>query len=386
MLRSRPLLLLGLLALALAAYRMWVVSRLGVDAFVDEAQYGDWGRSLAWGYYSKPPLIAALIAASSAVFGDGPLAIKLPAFVLYPATALLVCALGRHLFDARTGFLSGLVFLTLPLVSALGLFVSTDAPLLFFWAAGMWLLVLALERGGGWWLALGACVGLGLMSKYAMLFFVASTACAIAWRRDGTRGDAVRGSLIALAVALLCVAPNLWWNAEHGFPTFEHVAHTTRGADGGWNPLGVLEFVGVQWLAIGPLVGGLTLLALPGLRRRWEDPRLRLLVAFALPVLAVVAFQALSGRVNGNWAAPALIPLVLLTVAHFAQRPRLVMLAMACNVMLAVALYQWPDLVRASGYELSAGLDPYKRARLERAGRGHPPAARGASRCGAADG
>ena len=57
----------------------------GVTLYVDEAQYWTWAQNLDWGYFSKPPVIAWLIAASTALFGDGILAVKLSAILLYPA-------------------------------------------------------------------------------------------------------------------------------------------------------------------------------------------------------------------------------------------------------------------------------------------------------------
>ena len=156
--RSAALLLV--IGLLVTAYRLWVIRHLGIDLYVDEAYYWGWSKALDWGYFSKPPVIAALIAASTAAFGDGILAVKLPALLLYPATSLVLAALGTRLFDARIGFWSGLAFLTMPLVGALGLFVSTDAPLLFFWSLGMLFLLRALEHQR-WrdWLGLGLAVG-----------------------------------------------------------------------------------------------------------------------------------------------------------------------------------------------------------------------------------
>src|SRR5262245_12380699 len=40
-----------------------------VDLFYDEAQYWDWSRQLAFGYFSKPPLLAWIISLSNAVCG-----------------------------------------------------------------------------------------------------------------------------------------------------------------------------------------------------------------------------------------------------------------------------------------------------------------------------
>ena len=140
-----------LLAAILTGYRVWIIGHLGIDPYVDEAYYWGWAQSLDWGYYSKPPVIAVMIAASETLLGHTLVALKLPTLLCYPVTAWLICAVGTRLFSPRIGFWSGVAFLTLPLVSALGLFVSTDAPLLMFWALGMYGLLYALDTGA--WLA-----------------------------------------------------------------------------------------------------------------------------------------------------------------------------------------------------------------------------------------
>ena len=121
---------LALITAALTAYRLWVIQHLGIDLYVDEVQYWTWSQALDWGYFSKPPVIAALIAASTALLGNGLIAIKLPSLLLYPATTAVLYALGKRLYSARVGFWAGLGFMSMLLVAALGLFVSTDAPLL----------------------------------------------------------------------------------------------------------------------------------------------------------------------------------------------------------------------------------------------------------------
>ena len=236
--RSAALLLV--IGLLVTAYRLWVIRHLGIDLYVDEAYYWGWSKALDWGYFSKPPVIAALIAASTAAFGDGILAVKLPALLLYPATSLVLAALGTRLFDARIGFWSGLAFLTMPLVGALGLFVSTDAPLLFFWSLGMLFLLRALEHQR-WrdWLGLGLAVGLGLLSKYTMAAFLPSALLVMLMLPRGRRALASPRPWLALLLALAVFAPNLWWNWQNDFPTLRHTAaitHVDDGVSNSWSP------------------------------------------------------------------------------------------------------------------------------------------------------
>src|SRR5688572_25796648 len=94
----------------LLAYRLVALQLNATDLFFDEAQYWAWSEEPAFGYYSKPPLIAWLIRAASEVCGPGEACVRLPSPLLHTATALAIFALGRRLYDARIGALAGLAF------------------------------------------------------------------------------------------------------------------------------------------------------------------------------------------------------------------------------------------------------------------------------------
>lgn len=347
-------------------YRLAVLGRLGLDPYVDEAYYWGWAQALDWGYYSKPPLIAGLLALSERLFGDNLYALKAPSLILYPATALVIHRIGCTLFDARNGVWAGLAFLSLPATSALGLFASTDAPLLFFWALGLLLLWRALEQGSlARWLAVGVVAGLGLMSKYTMIAFIGSALLALLADPAGRRQLRNPAPWLGLLLALAILTPNLWWNAQHGFPTIQHTAEITRVGARGWHPNELGEFVVAQWLSFGPLLSLGLLLPLLRPRRLWAEPRLRFLLVFTLPLYLVVCAQALTGRANGNWGAPAFVAACLFVVADAALRGRhrLLLAGIALNVALGVGIYHWQDVLTAAGRPLGGSSDPYKRAR-----------------------
>ncbi len=358
---------LAVIAALLTAYRLWVINHLGIDLYVDEAYYWGWSQNLDWGYFSKPPVIAALIAASTAVFGNGIIAIKLPSLLIYPATAAVLYVLGKRLYSERVGFWAGLGFMSMPLVSALGLFVSTDAPLLLCWALALLFLLRALERDG-WrdWLACGAAIGVGLMSKYTMAAFLPSALLLLALDPQHRRWLARPQPWVAVLLAFAILTPNLYWNWTHDFPTFRHTADITRVGHGerGWHPAQLGEFIGAQWLSIGPVLGILLIWALLKAPRLWRQPAHRTLLIFIVPLLALVSAQALTGRANGNWAAPIFVAACLLVPAVFvAERRRWIVAGIVINLVGSLAAYHWPDIARATGIELTAKNDPYKRAR-----------------------
>ncbi|NTV09948.1 MAG: glycosyltransferase family 39 protein [Zoogloea sp.] len=361
----RLLPLLVLVAVVLTAYRMWVIHHLGIDLYVDEAYYWGWSQALDWGYYSKPPVVAALIAGSTALFGNGLLAIKLPSLLLYPATAVVLFCLGRRLFDPLTGLWAGLLLLTMPLVAALGLFVSTDAPLLLCWSLAMLFLLRAAEDGR-WrdWLACGVAVGIGLMSKYTMAAFLPSALFWLLIEPRHRRWLARPQPWVAVALAVVILAPNLWWNWAHDFPTFRHTADITHAGENGWHPGGLVEFLGAQWLSLGPLAGIVLVWGLARMRRVWPDASLRMLLAFVLPLFALVCLQALTARAGGNWAAPIFVGICLLVPALMLKsHPGWVKAAVAANLVLGIGAYHWIDIAHATGIQITERLDPYKRAR-----------------------
>src|SRR5215218_10198555 len=108
-----------------------------VDLFFDESQYWSWSRELAFGYFSKPPLLAWIIAASSAVCGDGEACVRAASPLLYFGTSLLIYAVAEEIYDVRTAFWSALTFSLLPGAVFSARIISTDVPMLFCFALAL---------------------------------------------------------------------------------------------------------------------------------------------------------------------------------------------------------------------------------------------------------
>jgi 4-amino-4-deoxy-L-arabinose transferase-like glycosyltransferase len=349
---------------AVLAWRVWTVPQLGISLYVDEAQYWTWARDLAWGYFSKPPGVAGLIAASTALFGDGILGVKALAMLCYPAAAWIAYAVARRLYDEKTAFWAGVAVLTLPMFSWLGLFVSTDALLTLFWLLALYAYLKAVDRDR-WqdWLLLGAVCGLGLLSKYTMAaWMLAAFAHLAAFHRERLRS--FRPWAAAL-LALLILSPNIAWNVLNDFPTLKHTADITvnKRAGGGFKALG--EFLAAQWISFGPVFGSVFLVLLVTVRKTWRDDRLRLLLWFSLPLWAVVSIQAVKSNANANWAAPAFAPAAIAVVAWLLARHRkkLLVAGLAINLALVAVVYHWPRILQALEVKEASKKDPFTRAR-----------------------
>src|SRR5438128_8810051 len=109
--RSRVVPGLGLAAVILALLTVIRLAGLKlsvVNLFFDEAQYWAWSRELAFGYFSKPPLLAWVIAVAERVCGSSEACIRAPAPIFYFGTSLLVYAVARQLYDGRVAFFAAL--------------------------------------------------------------------------------------------------------------------------------------------------------------------------------------------------------------------------------------------------------------------------------------
>ncbi len=321
---SRNLCFLILFALTIA--RLVALHVSVVDLFFDEAQYWSWSRAPAFGYFSKPPLLAWILAGTAAVCGDGEACLRAFAPIFYLGTSLLAYAIADLLYDERTAFWTALVVALSIGVAFSSRIVSTDVPLLFFWTLALlaWLKLLMGGAGLGgsmrWAVVLGVALGAGMLAKYAMVYFVPGAALA-ALVDDGARKLLRRPALwLALLIAGVLVAPNVAWNVVNGLATFKHTGVNIEG-DGFELSIGKgVEFILSQFLVIGPIVFGTFLVLV--VRAPWRDlPRGdRLLMSFATPPLALVTVVAFAHGANANWAAPAFVPAAVVATAIMVRR------------------------------------------------------------------
>lgn len=352
---------IGLTCLLLV-YRLWIIDATPIPIFFDEAYYLSWAQHWQWGYYSKPPVVAWLISLTTSLFGNGTLSVKLASPLLYHVAAVLVYCIALRLFDRRCAFYSGCVFLLMPLVGFNSLFITTDAPLLFFWALSCFAFLNALEsRHIYWWLVAGLCAGLGLLSKYT---FILLPVTFLIWAAIDNRGQQVLSTprfWLACTIALLCLLPNLLWNAQHGFVSFQHTAEISHQQRNSFNLLRLLEFWGGQLLVFGP---AMALLLLRRLRTGGEfNSSEKWLWSLFVPTFALLSAQALTGRANVNWAAPAYISASIIvghSVIHW-QWHRTFRVGLLINVVLMLVFYHYIALTDALGIERKHGNDPFKR-------------------------
>ncbi len=268
----------------------------------DEFYYVASGRHLAWGYPDQPPLTPVLARLAAALPG-GVYPLRVVAIGLQAATIVLGGLIARELGGRRQA-----QAVAAGCVAGGGIFVGASLLLgttvvdQFFWALVIWATLRALRAGtDGAWVLVGVAAGLGLENKHTMALLLAGIAVGLlVTRRDVL---ARPGPWLAGGLAALLWAPNLWWDAQHGWITLDMarvIADDQGGVAGAAAQLPILLLLLPSPLLVAVWVGGVRW----GVRNRAGRPTAWLLVATGVVVVAVVA-----GGGKPYYAAPMLVPL-----------------------------------------------------------------------------
>jgi hypothetical protein len=236
---------LGTIAAVLIVAHLLTNGRYGFHR--DELQFLSDARHLDWGFVAYPPLTPFVERISMAVFGLNMVGLRL-ASVLAQASAVIVTGLtARELGGGRLA--QSMAALTVAL-SPLPLFEGTEFQYTTFdylwWVLLAYLVIRLLKtENPRWWLAIGAVAGVGLMTKYAILFYIAGILGGFLLTR--ARRQMLSWYFVAaLALTVLICLPNLLWQVQHHFISYEFLKHIHKRDVGEGRARG---FVGQQfWL------------------------------------------------------------------------------------------------------------------------------------------
>ena len=292
--------------IVLTVLRLVYIAQVGL--LPDEAYYHEWSQRLDWWYFSKGPGIALIMRAGTALFGHTEFGIRFFAPLFGLGTTLLVHWLARRIYDARVAFWTVIVMSVTPIFNAGALLMTIDAPSIFFWAASLCTLWLALEKSPAfswWWALTGILTGLGFLCKMTNAAFFASAILLLAMTAR-FRGELLRGGFWTMLLAFLpFTVPGAMWNQARGWPTTSHLA-ARGGLDAPWwdFDFGAFgEFVAFQFGVYSPLIFFTMLMALVATTwpsfRRWA-------------VAAQRAFARLPACLGSAWVRWLLLVLLLL--------------------------------------------------------------------------
>jgi 4-amino-4-deoxy-L-arabinose transferase-like glycosyltransferase len=297
--RDTSLVVLGLVALRL-------VGAAWTPLTFDEAYYWTWSKHLSFGYYDHPPGVALVIRLGTLIAGDTEIGVRLVSILLALPMSFAVYRTAMILFGGQRVAATATVLLNVTLMASVGtLIVTPDSPLLVAASFVLFFLARMLESGrGAWWLAVGAAVGVALLSKYTALFFGPAILIWLVSVPKLRRWLISPWPYLGGLVALLVFSPVILWNAEHDWVSF--IKQIGRSRIGNFKPAFVGELIPTQLLFATPLVFVLGAMGLYALSRR-EGGALAaraLINAIFWTIVLYFVWHSLHARVEANWFAP----------------------------------------------------------------------------------
>lgn len=219
------------MALGVVTLQAIVGNRYGFHR--DELAFFDDARHLAWGYPAYPPVTPFFGRISLILFGTSLAGFRFFASLAHSTTVVLAGLMARDLGGKRSAqLLAGAICMPYAIGGgALMQYVSFD---FFAWVLTAYFIVRLLKtENPRWWVAIGAGVGFGMLSKYAICFFAAGIVAGLLFT-DARQYLRSKWLWIGMAVALLMFLPNLLWQVQHQFVSldllkFIHARDVRRG-------------------------------------------------------------------------------------------------------------------------------------------------------------
>jgi MFS family permease len=208
----------GAICVALIALLLLVARRYGWHR--DELYFLEAGKHhLAWGYIDQPPFTPFVARLADAVAPGNLVVLRTAPALAAGVTVLLAALIARELGASRAGQVAGAgAMAACGFALGVGHILSTAAFDLTAWMALVWCAARLLRTGDPrWWVAFGGISGLALLNKDLVPLLVAALLVGLLTER---RWELLRSPWLAVggSLALAIAAPNLLWQADHGWP------------------------------------------------------------------------------------------------------------------------------------------------------------------------
>src|SRR5450631_345750 len=212
------------MAAAVALLHLLTNSRYGFHR--DELQFLSDALHLDWGFVAYPPLTPFVERIGLTIFGTSLVGLRLFSVIAQAAAIFVTGLMARELGGRRPAQITAALAVAL---SPLPMFEGTEfqySTFDYLWWVLIAYFVIRLVNTDNprWLLAIGGAVGVGLMTKYTMIFFVAGIVCGFLLTR-ARRFLTTPWFWGGIGLALLIFLPNLVWQIRHGFISLHFLQH-----------------------------------------------------------------------------------------------------------------------------------------------------------------
>lgn len=192
----------------------------------DELQFLSDAQHLDWGFVSYPPFTPFVEHLATVLFGRWLIGLRFFSVLAQAFSIFLAGEITRELGGKRLAQITTALTLAF---SPLPLFQGTEfqySSFDYLWWVLLSFLVLKLltSKNPLWMPLIGLTAGLGLITKYSILFFLAGILGGLVFTSERRYFKSL-WFWIAILLALLICLPNLLWQAHHNFISFHFLRH-----------------------------------------------------------------------------------------------------------------------------------------------------------------
>jgi 4-amino-4-deoxy-L-arabinose transferase-like glycosyltransferase len=214
------------LAITAAAALLHILTNGRYGFHRDELQFLSDARHMDWGFVAYPPMTPFLEHILLSVFGLSLVWLRIFSVIAQMlaliVTALMTAELGGRRLAQVTATLA-VALSPLPMFEATE-FQYSSFDYLWWVLAAYFTIRLLKSEDPRWWLAIGAAIGLALLTKYSIVFFIAGILGGMIL--SGARRYFLSAWFWAsVGLALLIFLPNLLWQVRHEFISYTFLQH-----------------------------------------------------------------------------------------------------------------------------------------------------------------
>jgi len=213
-----------LLALSAAVLFVHLLTGTRYGFHRDELATLDNARHLAWGYVAYPPVTPFFGRLSLELFGTSLTGFRFFAAVSTSVAIFLTGLMARAL-GGKTSSQALAASAAIPFALGAGSLMQYVSFDYLAWVACSYFFIrLCKSRDPRWWLAIGGCIGFGMLTKYSMLVCALAIAAAVLLTNLRTH---LRSKWLGLGVALslFIFLPNLVWQVGNDFVSLDFLRH-----------------------------------------------------------------------------------------------------------------------------------------------------------------
>jgi 4-amino-4-deoxy-L-arabinose transferase-like glycosyltransferase len=211
-----------LILLALARLVLHCLINVNYGFHRDELATLDDARHLAWGYVAYPPLTPFLARVALELFGTSLVGFRFFAVLAQSIAMVMAGLMARELGGSRWAqIVTALATAISPMALCMGTMMQYISPDFLWWVLSAYCMIRLLKSDNPrWWLGIGVAIGLGMLTKYTIVFWVAGIIASVLLT-PARRYLANRWLWAGASLSFLIFLPNLFWQFRHDFVSLE---------------------------------------------------------------------------------------------------------------------------------------------------------------------